>query len=184
MDAHVTQARRHGDRLVRDDPDLARKAVHAPSGSPPTGSSPERPSLPGRHDLAGDLVGVVVGVVELQVGDRTGRAADRLPVHPADEAEQGLGVREVTQDVVPLVVQRRAADLDQAGVVGPAVEAQLPQPRRIESVDGGSAESGSSPAFSWKRRTVGCSARFTMTPLYCIYNVSSEKNTRRSALRF
>ncbi len=41
-------------------------------------------------------------------------------------------MREVTQDVVPLVVQSRAADLDQPGVIGPAVETQLPQPCRIK----------------------------------------------------
>ena len=83
-------------------------------------------------DLAGDLVDMIAGVVEFEVGDRPGRAADRLPVHPADEAEERLGGREDAQDVVPLVVQGRAADLDQPGVVGPAVEAELTQPRRIE----------------------------------------------------
>src|SRR5262249_41849086 len=61
-----------------------------------------------------------------------GRAADRLPVHPAGEAEQGFRGREVAEDVVPLVVQGGAANLDEAGVVGPAVQAQLTQPRRIE----------------------------------------------------
>src|SRR5262249_26941013 len=56
----------------------------------------------------------------------------RPPVHAADEAEESPGVREVAQDVSPLVVQGRAADLDQAGVVGPAVQAQLTQPGCIE----------------------------------------------------
>src|SRR5204863_4331231 len=80
----------------------------------------------------GDLIDVIAGVVELQVGDRPGGTADRFPVHAADEAEKRPGGRESTQDIGPLVVQGRAADLDQAGVVRPAVEAQLAQPGRIE----------------------------------------------------
>jgi hypothetical protein len=64
---------------------------------------------------------VIAGVVEFEVGDRASRAADRLPVHPANEAEQRLRRRECSQDVVSLVVQGRAANLDQTGVIGPAV---------------------------------------------------------------
>jgi hypothetical protein len=41
-------------------------------------------------------------------------------------------VREALEDVGSLVVEGRAADLDEAGVVGPAVETKLPQPGRIE----------------------------------------------------
>ena len=137
-------------------------------GKPIAGFTARTPCVfQGRHDLAGDLVDVIAGVVEFQVGDRAGRAADRLPVHPADEAEERLGRREGTQDVVPLVVQGRAADLDQAGVVGPAVQAQLTQPRRIEGLRrlGGA---GRSPWLSWKRRTVGCSARFMTASFVCI----------------
>src|SRR5262249_37473934 len=84
------------------------------------------------HELAGNLIDVIAGVVELQVGDGAGGAAYRLPVHAADEAEKRCGPRERTQDVVPLVVQGRTANLDQSGVVRPAVQAQLAQPGRIE----------------------------------------------------
>ena len=96
VDAHVPQARSDGDRLVRDDPNLsARKAVHLHREAHRRVHRPHALALQGRHDLAGDLVDVIAGVVELQVGDRAGRAADRLPVHPADEAEERLGGREV-----------------------------------------------------------------------------------------
>ena len=81
---------------------------------------------------------MISGVVELQVGNRPGRAADRLPVHPADEAEQSPGRREITEDVVALVVQG-AADLNQARIVGAAVQAQLSQPGGLQFSPGGGA---------------------------------------------
>src|SRR5262249_28304522 len=48
------------------------------------------------------------------------------------EAEERLGRREKSKDVVALVVQGRTADLHQPSVVGSAIDAELPQPRRIE----------------------------------------------------
>ena len=70
---------------------LPRKAVHLHREAHRRVHRPDALLLQGRHDLAGDLVDVIAGVVEFQVGDRAGRAADRLPVHPADEAEERLG---------------------------------------------------------------------------------------------
>ncbi len=135
MDAHVTEARSDSDWLVRHDPNLpARKAIHLHREAHRRVQCPHALALQGRHDLAGDLIDVISGVVEFEVGDRTGRAADRLPVHATDEAEERPGRRKHTQDVVPLVIQGGAADLDQAGVIGPAVEAKLPQPRCIEGL--------------------------------------------------
>src|SRR5262249_911271 len=93
---------------------------------------PDALSFERRHDFPGDLVDVIAGVVELEVGNRAGRAADRLPVHPANEAEKRLGVWEVAQDVDPLAIQGRAADLDWAAVIGSKGEAQLTEARRIE----------------------------------------------------
>ena len=49
-----------------------------------------------------------------------------------DEAEQRFGRRKKTKDVVALIVERRAGDLHQSGVVGPAIEAQLAQPGSVE----------------------------------------------------
>src|SRR5215468_398907 len=95
----------------------ARRGVHSPDASLLQGD---------------DLVGMIVGAVELQVRGGTSRAADRLPVHPAHEAAEGLGGWAVPEDVVSLVVQGQTADLDQAGSVSTAVEAQVPQPRRID----------------------------------------------------
>jgi len=126
VDAHVTQAGGHGDRLVRDDPNLAAwKTIHLHREAHRRVQGPDALLLQGRHDLAGNFVDMIAGVVELQVRHRAGRTADRLPVHTTNEAEERPGWWEGTEDVVPLVIQRGAADLDQAGVVGPAVQAQL-----------------------------------------------------------
>ena len=65
-------------------------------------------------------------MVKFQIGNRARRAAHRFSVHSADKAEEGLRRREEAQNVVSLVVQSRAANLDQAGIVGAAVEAKLP----------------------------------------------------------
>jgi hypothetical protein len=134
VDAHAAQAGGDSDRLVGDDPDLAGEAAHLHREAGRGVQGLHALLLQGGDDLAGDLVGVVVAGVELQVRGGAGRAADRPPVHPADEAEERFGVREGAQDVGPLVVQGGAADLDQAGVVGPAVQAQLAQPGRIEQL--------------------------------------------------
>jgi hypothetical protein len=84
------------------------------------------------HDLAGDFIDVLAGVVEFQVGDRPGRAADWLPIHPADEAQERLGGRKEAQDILALIVKGGSVDLDQSSVVRPAIEAELTQPAGIQ----------------------------------------------------
>ena len=108
-------------------------------GKPTDGLTARTP----RFDSRGDdpprgLVGVVVGVVELQVGDRAGGAADRLPVHPADDADQRPGPRVERQDVGPLVVELGPADRDEPHVVGAELEAE---PAKLGGVQGRRARS-------------------------------------------
>src|SRR5437016_522082 len=106
MNPHVAEARSHGNRLVRNDPNLVGKAVH---------------------------------------------------LH-----------RET---------HRRAADLDQAGVIGPAVEAQLTQPCRIEFVRGGSG--------GWllvETLNGGVIGQFHDALFYLYMQLYPEKNTAASAL--
>ncbi len=91
VDAHVTQARRHGHRLVRDDPNLAGEAVLLHRKARRRVHGPDALLFQGGDDLAGDLVGMVVGAVKLQIRGGTGWTADRLSIHPADEAEERLG---------------------------------------------------------------------------------------------
>src|SRR5581483_8569513 len=113
MNAHVTKAGSYSNRLVRHDPDLPTgKAVHLHREAHRGVQRSNALLFQFSHDLAGDLIDVIAGVVEFEIGDRPGRTANRLSVHPADEAEEGLRRWKSTQDVTSLVVQRRAADLD------------------------------------------------------------------------
>jgi hypothetical protein len=128
VDAHHAQAGGDGDGLVGDDPHLLRPAVGLHREA--HGRVDGRHALPlqGGDDGPADLVDAVAGVVELQVGHRPGRVADRLPVHPAGDGEQRPGPGEELEDVGPLVVQARMPDRDQPGVVGPAIQGQPLQP--------------------------------------------------------
>ena len=65
VDAHVAQARGDGHRLVRHHPELAaRKALHLHREAHRGIHRPHPHALQGRHDLAGDLVDVITGVVK------------------------------------------------------------------------------------------------------------------------
>jgi hypothetical protein len=70
--------------------------------------------------------------MELQVGHGPSGAADRLAVHPADEADERFRRRKKAQDVIPLIVEGSSADLDQARIVRPSVSAYLAQSIRIK----------------------------------------------------
>ena len=103
---------------------------------PPNWTPVDTLVLQGLDDPSGDVVGVVPGVVELQVGHRPSRAADRFSVHPADEADERLRGRKKAQDVLPLVVEGGTADLDQPHVVGAGFPTQSAHPVRVEPVRG------------------------------------------------
>src|SRR5262249_14325515 len=89
-------------------------------------------SLQGGDDLAGDLVDVIARVMELEIGHRARRAADRLAVQPADEAKESPGAWEVAEDVVPLHVKGGPANLDEPHVVGTGFASEVLQPIGIK----------------------------------------------------
>ena len=128
MNPHHAQAGGDCHGLVRDDPHLLRPAVGLHREAHRRVDGRHALPLQGGHDGPADLVHVLAGVVELQVRHRPGRVADRLPIHPADHGEQRPRPGVELQDVGPLVVQARMPDLDQPGVVGPAIQGKLPQP--------------------------------------------------------
>jgi hypothetical protein len=66
--------------------------------------------------------------MELQVGDRASRAANRLPVHLADDAHQPLGPGKEAEDVLPLVIELGPPDRDEPRVIGPGLEAEAAEP--------------------------------------------------------
>lgn len=91
MQSHLPEPRSHGHRLMGYHPDSSGKitglhrephrGVHGPDASvfEPT------------NDFPGHFVDMVAGAMELQVGDGSGGASDRLPVHTADHADKNLG---------------------------------------------------------------------------------------------
>ena len=70
--------------------------------------------------------------MKFQIGYGAAGGANRLSVHPAHETEKGLGRREEAQDIFTLVIESGTADFDQAGVIRPQVEAELPEPGGVE----------------------------------------------------
>ena len=132
VDAHFAEPRRHGDRLVGNHPDLAGETIHLHGEAHRWVDRPVPLGLQGGDDGASGFVGPFARVMELQVGDRAGRAADRLAVHPADDADQPLGPGVEAQDVRSLVVELTPPDRDEANVVGPRVEAEPAEPLSVK----------------------------------------------------
>ena len=132
VNAHHAQPRRHRDRLVRDDPDLAGEPAHLHREAHRWVHRSDSPVLQRLNHAPGDVIDLLPAVVEFGVGDRAGRCPNRLPVHANHETDQGLGVRECLEDVFPLIVQSGSADLDKPHVIGAGIEDQLLQPRGIQ----------------------------------------------------
>src|SRR5262249_13725167 len=88
VDTHPPQAGGHGDRLVADDPGLAGISVHLHGKAHRWVDRLDSLRLERGDDPVGDLVDVLADLVELQIGDRSRRAAHRLAVHPADDADE------------------------------------------------------------------------------------------------
>jgi hypothetical protein len=84
---------------------------------------------PPRH-----FVDLLAAMVELEVGNRARRAADRLAVHANDVADQRAGGREGAHNIVALVIKLGAVEGDEADVVGACVEAELAEPGAVERV--------------------------------------------------
>jgi hypothetical protein len=79
-----------------------------------------------------DLVDLVGGVVELDVGNRPCRRTDVLPVHFEDEADERLCRGEEAHDLGMLIGEFRPPDLDETNIIGSRVEAQTPKPLGLE----------------------------------------------------
>ena len=162
--------------LWRDDPDLAGEAVHLHREAHRRVDRPDALRFQGGDDGVGHLVGVVARVVELQVGDRTGRAADRLAVHPADDADERLRPRVKAEDLASLVVEFGPVDRDEAHIVSPGVETLLARSQSASRTVGGRS--------CTSRRcfiTVGWSSSFVTSPS-SLYIQQNESNGSIGAL--
>jgi hypothetical protein len=67
-------------------------------------------------DVCPDLVDLVAGPVELEIGDRPRRAAQWLAGHAHHEAEKRSGPGIVAKDFVALRIEAGAGDFDGASV--------------------------------------------------------------------
>src|SRR5262245_1534504 len=72
-------------------------------------------------------------MVKFEVGDGARRAANRLTVHPADEADESFSPWKETQDIVSLVGKFRTVDLDETDVVGAGFKAESPEPLSVKT---------------------------------------------------
>src|SRR5262245_24071108 len=72
-------------------------------------------------------------MVKFEVGDGARRAANRLTVHPANEADESFSPWEETQDVVSLVGKSRTVNLDETDIVGPGIKTELAEPLGVKS---------------------------------------------------
>jgi len=71
-------------------------------------------------------------VVKFQIRHGTGRAPDGLTVHPTDEAQERLCSWIELEDLSTLVGDLWSINFDEAYIVRPRVETDLPQPIRIK----------------------------------------------------
>src|SRR5262245_34050571 len=76
---------------------------------------------------------MVACVVKFEVGDGPRRAANRLSVHPANDADESFGLRKEAQDVVSLIGKLRTIDLDETDVVGAGFKAESPEPISVKT---------------------------------------------------
>lgn len=132
VDPHPAQPRRFGHGLMGDDPELAGKLPHFHGEAHGRVHRPDTPVLQQADQPPPDLVHLVARVVELQVGDGPGRCADGLPVHAHHVADEGAGIRNVPQDVGPLIIEFGAVDFHETDIVCARVQRLLPQPLGLQ----------------------------------------------------
>jgi len=75
-------------------------------------------------DAAGGVVGLLVGLVELLVGDAAGRGAAVVAVEPEHHRDQGTGARQRRHHVFAFAGQVGVVQADRRRVAGTRREAQ------------------------------------------------------------
>ena len=121
------------DGLVRDDPRrVARALIHLHREAHGRIDRADAARLERGDDVGADLVDLVAGPVEFEVGHRARRAAQRLAGHAYHEAEKRLGPGIVAQELVALRIEAGAGDFDEAHVGRAAIKGELTEPRCID----------------------------------------------------
>jgi len=123
MQPHLPESRCHGHRLVGHDPDFSRKLTGL-HWEPDRGVHGPDPSVfEPAHDFPGDIVDVVTRAMEFQIGHGSGGTPDRLPVHPADNADENLGRGEDLKNPLFLGGDLWPVDANEADVIGARLKA-------------------------------------------------------------
>ena len=101
VNAHVAEPGLDRDGLVRDDPYGASpwRLIHLHREAHRWIDRPDAARLELGDDVCADLVDLVAGPVELEIGDRPRRAAHGLARHADDEAQQRLGPGIVSEGI-------------------------------------------------------------------------------------
>ena len=115
VNAHMAEPGLDRDGLVRDDPRrVARALIHLHREAHGRIDRADAARLERGDDVCPDLVDLVAGPVELEIGNRPRRAAQRLAGHAHHEAEKRPGPGIVAKDFVALRIEAGAGDFDEA----------------------------------------------------------------------
>jgi hypothetical protein len=151
VNPHVTETGFDRDRLVRDDPGHGLMHLHGEAHGRIHCANAARFEL--GDDFRADVGDLVTGAMELEIGDGSRSTAHRLAGHTHHKAHKRLGPGLMAQDLIPLRVEARAADLDKSRIIRAAFDGELAECRRVKALGGGLAGSLLPPAR--KRFTLG-----------------------------
>jgi hypothetical protein len=127
MQPHLPESRCHGHRLMGHDPDFSRKLTGL-HWEPDRGVHGPDPSVfEPAHDFPGDIVDVVTRAMEFQIGNGSGGTPDRLPVHPADQADERLCRGKGLENRRSFRGNFRSIDADEADIISSSLQAHPAQ---------------------------------------------------------
>jgi hypothetical protein len=133
VQAHHAETGGHRDGLVRHDPDpVLAEAVHLLGEPDRRVDRVITGVLQCLGDAAGGMVGLLVGLVELLVGDTAGRGPAVVAVHPEHHGDQGASAGQRGQCILALAGQVGMIQADHGGVVRAGRQAQFAQPGRVD----------------------------------------------------
>jgi hypothetical protein len=135
VNSHVPEAGFNGDGFVRDDPRrVGGHVIHLHGETHGRIDRANAPRLERGYDLSADMVDLMPGPVELEIGNRARGAAHRLARHAYHVAHQHLCPRIIAKKLVTLWVEPGSGDLDQADIIGTALSRELAQLCRIRAL--------------------------------------------------
>jgi hypothetical protein len=132
MNAHMTEAGCNRNRLVRNEPDLG-SLIGLHGKTRRRADSTHIRLRERRNDPVSGFIDVIGSMVKLDIGYGSACAPNGLAIHAADETDERFGSWKEAEDLGALISELGPIDLNETCVVGAGVEADLPQPGRIEN---------------------------------------------------